>query len=213
MKSFFGIIAKPEPWLNIAYNFISFPLGIFYFVFLLTGILLGLGLIIIWIGILILLLMMAVWWYLAAFERELAIIFCRVKIAPMKRETDEAKSLWGKFVSHLKQPVTWKGLLFLFLKFPIGIMQFVVTVTLIAIVCGLISTPITYPYVDFDMGLFYVNNIWVAMACSLLGLILIFPALHLFYFLSIILGQFAAILLGSGQLQAENKEEIIVINK
>jgi hypothetical protein len=40
MKNFLGIIAKPEPWLNIFYNLISFPLGIFYFVFLFTGIIL-----------------------------------------------------------------------------------------------------------------------------------------------------------------------------
>ncbi len=205
MKNFFGIIAKPEPWLNIVYNFISFPLGIFYFVFLLTGILLGLGLIILWIGIIILFLMMAAWWFLSAFERELAIVFCRVKIAPMKRETGEGKSLWGKFVLHLKQPVTWKGLLFLFLKFPIGIMQFVVTVTLIAIVGGLISAPFTYPFVDIDMGFFYVSNIWMALACCLIGLILIFPALHLFNFLSMILGQFAALLLGDGPLQSEKE--------
>ena len=206
MKNFFGIIAKPEPWLNILYNLISFPLGIFYFVFLLTGIVLGLSLLIIWIGILFLLLMMLVWWYLSVFERELAIVFCRVKIAPMKREEDIGKSLWGKFVLHLKQPVTWKGLLFLFLKFPIGIMQFVLTITLIALVGGLVSAPFTYSYTDLNFGLFYINSLPLALCCCVLGLLLVFPALHLFNFLSIILGQFAAVLLGyeSKQIETEN---------
>ncbi len=208
MKDFFGIIVKPAPWLNIVYNLISFPLGIFYFVLLLTGIVLGLSLIIIWIGILILLLMMAAWWYLSVFERELAILFCRVNIPPMKRTEGEEKSLWGKFVMHLKQPVTWKGLLFLFLKFPIGIMQFVITVTLIAIVGGLISMPFTFPYANIDMGLFYVTNIWVALACSILGIILIFPALHLFNFLSLILGQFAKLMLGHESAQSQSELEV-----
>ena len=196
MRSFFGIIAKPEPWLNILYNLISFPLGIFYFVFLLTGIVLGLSLLIIWIGIIILLAMMLVWWYLSMFERELAILFCRVKIAPMKREEDEGKSLWDKFVLQLKQPVTWKGLIFLFLKFPIGILQFVVTVTLISVVGGLISAPFTYSYIDINIGFFYIDSLPIAVFCCLLGIMLVFPVLHLFNFLGKILGQFASVLLG-----------------
>ena len=203
MRNFFSIITKPEPWLNILYNLISFPLGIFYFVFLLTGIVLGLSLLIIWIGIFILLTMMLIWWYLSVFERELAILFCRVKIAPMKRENGEAKSLWGKFVLHLKQPVTWKGLIFLFLKFPIGIMQFVVTVTLISVIGGLISVPITYSYTDIDFGFLYINTLPLAIYCCVLGIILVFPALHLFNFLSIILGQLAKVLLGYESQQPE----------
>ena len=205
MKDFFGIIAKPEPWLNILYNLISFPLGIFYFVFLLTGIVLGLSLLIIWIGIFILFAMMLIWWYLSMFERELAILFCRVKIAPMKREEDEGKSLWSKFVLHLKQPVTWKGLLFLFMKFPIGILQFVITVTLISVVGGLISAPFTYSYIDIDTGLFYINSLPIAIYCCLFGIILVFPVLHLFNFLGKILGQFASVLLGYEPQQAEVK--------
>jgi len=203
MKNFFGIIAKPEPWLNILYNLISFPLGIFYFVFLLTGIVLGLSLLIIWVGIIILLAMILIWWYLSVFERELAILFCRVKIAPMKREEDEGKSLWGKFVLHLKQPVTWKGLLFLFMKFPIGILQFVVTVTIISVVGGLISAPFTYSYIDMNIGSFYITSLSMAIYCCLLGIMLIFPVLHLFNFLSIILGQFASVLLGYKSQQSE----------
>ncbi|MCD6597210.1 MAG: sensor domain-containing protein [Bacteroidales bacterium] len=196
MRNFFGIIAKPEPWLNILYNLISFPLGIFYFVFLLTGIVLGLSLLIIWIGIVILLFMMLIWWYLSVFERELAILFCRVKIAAMKREEDEGKSIWSKFVLHLKQPVTWKGLLFLFMKFPIGILQFVITVTLISVIGGLISAPFTYSYTDIDFGFFYISTLPLAICCCVLGIILIFPVLHLFNFISIILGQLASVLLG-----------------
>ncbi len=208
MRDFLGIIAKPEPWLNILYNLISFPLGIFYFVFLLTGIVLGFSLLILWIGIFILLFVMLAWWYLSVFERELAILFCRIKIPPMKRENSNGKSILDRFVLHLKQPVTWKGLLFLFLKFPIGIIQFVVTVSLISVIGALISAPFTYSYVDINFGLFYINSLPVAIFFCVLGFILVFPVLHIFNLFSKVLGQLALVLLGCEPQPSEAERNI-----
>ena len=46
---FFGVIAEPQSYINILYLLLAFPLGIAYFVFLVTGISVGAGLIIIWV--------------------------------------------------------------------------------------------------------------------------------------------------------------------
>ena len=35
---FFGVIAEPQSYINILYLLLAFPLGIAYFVFLVTGI-------------------------------------------------------------------------------------------------------------------------------------------------------------------------------
>ena len=40
---FVGVIANPQSYLNIVYLLLAFPLGTFYFVFLVTGLSLGLG--------------------------------------------------------------------------------------------------------------------------------------------------------------------------
>ena len=38
---FFDVIVKPHTWRNVGYLLLAFPLGIFYFVFLVTGLSLG----------------------------------------------------------------------------------------------------------------------------------------------------------------------------
>ncbi len=50
-STFFGVIARPQSYINIFYLLLAFPLGIAYFVFLVTGISVGASLIIIWVGI------------------------------------------------------------------------------------------------------------------------------------------------------------------
>lgn len=50
-RGFFGVVAEPRSYLNIVYLLLAFPLGTFYFVFLVTGLSLGFGLIITLVGI------------------------------------------------------------------------------------------------------------------------------------------------------------------
>jgi hypothetical protein len=55
---FFGVFANKQSYLNIAYLLLSFPFGIFYFIFLMVGFSLGIGLSILGIGLVILLAML-----------------------------------------------------------------------------------------------------------------------------------------------------------
>ena len=72
-RGFFGVVAEPRSYLNIVYLLLAFPLGTFYFVFLVTGLSLGFGLIITLVGIPILLLVLSGSWVLCRFERQVAI--------------------------------------------------------------------------------------------------------------------------------------------
>ena len=72
---FFGVVVRPQSWLNLLYLALSFPLGLFYFVFLTVCLSVGISLVIIWVGIFILGLTAACWWAFAAFERSLADAF------------------------------------------------------------------------------------------------------------------------------------------
>jgi len=51
VKQFFGVVAREGTYLNIIYLLLAFPLGTAYFVFLVTGLSLGLGLSITLLGI------------------------------------------------------------------------------------------------------------------------------------------------------------------
>ena len=58
-EGFFSVVADSQSYWRVLYLLLSYPLGLFYFVFLLTGIALGAGLVIIGIGIVILALTLA----------------------------------------------------------------------------------------------------------------------------------------------------------
>jgi len=112
---FFRVIGSRQAYINLLYLLATFPLGIFYFVFLVFGISLGVSLSIIWVGIPILVLVGAGWWMLAHFERYLAIHLLKEKVPEMTQPSNQSPDIWVRFKEYFTNPVTWKSLLYLFL--------------------------------------------------------------------------------------------------
>jgi hypothetical protein len=62
ITKFFGVAIWGQTYLNLLYLLLAFPLGLFYFVLLVTGFSLGFGLLILWVGVIILVGMLVAWW-------------------------------------------------------------------------------------------------------------------------------------------------------
>ena len=101
-----------------------FPLGLFYFVFLVTGLSVGLGLVVIWVGIPILLVVAGAWWLFGAFERVQAKYLLGADVRPAPRAWETVNGVWGKIKAHFGSGATWKDLLYLLAKLPFGIVSF-----------------------------------------------------------------------------------------
>ncbi len=71
LESKFRVLWEKQTYVNLLYLLVSFPLGIFYVVFLLLGLTSILSTTFI-LGAPILLLVIFIWWRLAGFERNLA---------------------------------------------------------------------------------------------------------------------------------------------
>ena len=208
-----GVAVDPRSYVNIFYLLLSFPLGVFYFVFLVTGVSLGLGLAIIWVGIPILLLVLGGSWLLCKFERALAIFLLKESIPPVARErrieTDDdipqqlsaVERLfivgWRRFKAHLSDRLTWTGILYLLLKFPMGIASFVVAVTLVSLTAGLLGAPFYY-WVDdgIELGVWHIDELWEALILTLVGIPAVFISLHLMNAAAFLSGWVARIMLG-----------------
>lgn len=133
-----GLMVMNKQWyINILYLLLSFVLGLSYFVILVNGIFLGISTLIIWIGVPILFAIVLLWWQLAAMERALAMKMLRVKIAPMSAGSPRSAGLWQGFQERLGNPMTWKLLLYLLLKFPVGTFCFVFAVALPCLIFSL----------------------------------------------------------------------------
>lgn len=209
-STFFGVIARPQSYINIFYLLLAFPLGIAYFVFLVTGISVGASLIIIWVGIPILALVFAGSWAMREFERILAVSLLKEDIphtiqGPSTGIVDQNLSsvesifigTWRRFKLHLTNRLTWTGMLYLFLKFPLGIGSFVMVVVLVSVTGALVGAPFYY-WVDdgIDLGNWQVDVVWEALILMLAGIPLAFISLHLMNGAAFLQGRLARVMLG-----------------
>lgn len=206
-KRFFGVIIQGQTYLNLLHVLLAFPLGLFYFIFLITGLSVGVGTVIIWIGLVILALMMAAWWLFILFERQLATGLLRVELNPVETpNTRAAATTWKKLGAYLSNPVTWKGLLYLFLKFPLGLAIFILLTVASALSAYFITAPLTYQFLRPEVWL-TVNTVWHidtlsdAMIAFVIGIPLVFGTLHLVNGLAWVSGWLAKVLLGNPQRQ------------
>ena len=198
VKQFFGVVTRGETYLNIIYLLLAFPLGTAYFVFLVSGLSLGLSLLIIWWGIPILLLMLAAWWGLVVFERQLAIWLLHVDIPPISREIVSGQSAWMRLKAHLSNPLTWKGLVYLFARFPLGILSLVVAIPLIILTGALVFAPFTYTDPECQIYIFswHIDTLNEAVICSIVGFGVGLISMHVMNGLAFVSGRFAILMMG-----------------
>jgi two-component system phosphate regulon sensor histidine kinase PhoR len=149
----FHLARQKQSYLNILYLLASFPLGLLYFILLIVGISVGIGTLIIWVGIPILLLMLGTWWSIATFERLHTMRLLGIEIAPMGLLTTSHLSNWQRINAYITNPVTWKSLAYLVLKFLFGLLALIVlvstlplmlTFSLLSLALGLTLVPLLY---------------------------------------------------------------------
>jgi hypothetical protein len=197
VRGIFGILVWPRTYLNIAYLMIGFPIGLAYFVFYVTGGALGAGLSVLGIGLVILFLLVLAAWGLAHFERGLANTLLGANVPPPPPTAIEEGG-WPWVKSVFANPVTWKGLAFQLLKFPLGLASWIVTVVVISLVVGFVVAPIVVAV----GGVIRIDPWWVAdtageaWIATLIGLVAVIPALHLLNGVAYLWAMLARFMLG-----------------
>jgi len=207
LVGFFGAPLRGQTYLNLLYLLLAFPLGMFYFIFLITGLSLGVALTILWVGLLILLGVFAAWYGLVAFERAMAIGLLHEQIPPMAPRGNAEAGIWQRFTAALRNPVTWKGLVYLVAKFPLGIISFVLLVTFLSTGFALLLAPAYYTYlpptIDLTINGWSGNPMWVldtlqeAVIASVGGIFVLLVGLQAFNGLAWVSGKFAWVMLGN----------------
>jgi signal transduction histidine kinase len=208
------VFARRQTYFNLAYLLAAFPLGLFYFVLLVTCLSVGVGTAILGVGFVLLIATLLAAWGFATFERELVMWWLNVRIAPMSAPAPPDTSLWHRFVRMLRNPVTWKGLAYLLVEFPFGVFSFSCVIALLSAAVSLLLSPVMYLITlalnhglsdQFQLRLGFgivisglnVPLFMVAtLALSVLGFILLIGALYAFNGLAYLWGQFARLMLG-----------------
>jgi hypothetical protein len=159
----------------LTHHLLGLPLGTVYFTWLVTGLALGLGLAVTLIGIPILTLVLASVRPLLAGERALAnsLLDADVPAAPLAPGGD---GLWGRFKAYWTDSASWRGMAYLFARFPIGIATFTVAVTAYAVALGLIAAPLLAPLGGLDLGFWDPSTVAEGLALMPLGLLALLVA-------------------------------------
>lgn len=195
LSKYFTILANPKFYSTLLYLALAFPLGLVYFIFLVVGFSVGVSLIIIWVGLIILALIFPLIWLIIKFERAQAIKLLNVNLPFHEPPMLESQSILSKIKGFITDPATWRGLLFIVLKFPIGLSSFVALVTGFSIIAVFIFAPVAIQFISIDLGFWHVDTISEAIGLSMIGIMLLPGLCHLFYLLGKVIGTLSAYLL------------------
>lgn len=206
----FGVAVDAQSYKNLAYLLLAFPLGLFYFVFLSVGLSLGIGLSVLFVGLFILFATVSGLRVVAAFERTLANALLDVDIASPDdvRPRDDSLVETGK--AYLRAPSTWRGLGFVFLKFWVGILSFVLLVSSLGIAVELILAPVSDVALEVQIGDWQpassIETPVEQAAGVLAGAALALVSLHILNAFARVNAQIAAALLGADSADGRGEQ-------
>ncbi|NJK43587.1 MAG: hypothetical protein HC933_04340 [Pleurocapsa sp. SU_196_0] len=134
-----GFIA-PGTFTGLLYHALSFPLGLLYFLVLVLGSALGVGLSVLGVGLLILLATLAFASYAANLERWLNDALLGVPIVYTPRAG--RGSVFARLASSLRDLMTWRVVVYLLLKMPFALLSGALLLVMSVLSVGLMSAPV-----------------------------------------------------------------------
>jgi len=140
---------RPDPPLlgALAYLVMNLPIGIASFVFVVTTLSVGVSTVIIWVGVAVLAVSILVWRGFAQVERARVHSMLGTYIASPYRPLPERG---GRWVTRIKDPATWKDMVYLLLMLPVGIAEFTIMVSFWASGLWLVALPLTFTWLPAD---------------------------------------------------------------
>ncbi len=180
-QGFFTSLFDPQTYRNIIYLALSFPAGLIYFILLTVGLSLGFGLSFILIGIPIVLAVMLATQWAADVERSLSNSLLQTEIPLASNSTLREMNGLGGMVRAALRGSSWKALIYIALKFPLGLMTFVTLTVVGGIVGGLLSAPyaVATGSQEYAFGDWIINTPLEGFIVMAFGLILLPFALRL----------------------------------
>jgi signal transduction histidine kinase len=200
---FAGVALRAQTWLNVSYLLIAFPTGLAYFIVLAIGSSVGAGLAVLVVGLGILLATLAASRGMAAIERALARGLLGVTIArPADRR---GLPPLERVMRWLRDPVTWKSLVFVTLKFPLGVASFAIVVCLGFFSLVLLLSPLIVLVTPVTVFGWIVESSLQALPLTVAGALACLLVLHLCNGLSWLWALFARVMLGPSTAQLHER--------
>jgi len=205
-RRFFSAPFKPQTYRNLLFLLLAFPLGIVSFTGVITGVSLGLGLLVTVVGVPILLGTLLGARSYAALEGRLIASLIGVDVsAPLSlgdiKTGNQSLHTWRGFSDTVKQllltPVTWASVAFVLIKFVFGIISFCAVVIAGSVSATLLAAPFVYDdklatvgqfsgqsFGQYRIGQLVVDTLPEAILVAVVGLLFLLLSLNLLNALS-----------------------------
>jgi signal transduction histidine kinase len=203
-RRFFGVVTRPQTWKNLVYLALAFPLGVAYVVVLAVGLSTGAGLAIVFVGLGILFATLMAWRGMAALERGLARSLLGVRI-PLPPAREEGLPAWVRVKQWLRDPVTWKSLVFVIAKLPLGIVALAALAGPGFVAVVLLLSPLITAFVPIVFFGWEIADPLEALPLAPVGALACVAALHLFNGLSWLYGLTARVMLGPSTVELRER--------
>ncbi len=198
---FFGVVTQAQSYRSMLYLLFGLPLGTVYFTVLVTGLSLGVSLLLLaLLGIPILIGLWHVVHGFAKFERALTMGLLEVEVAPISPLPERSAGLWDHLKNLVGHQPTRRAIYYLLLRFPAGIATFVLAVTAIAVSLGMALAP-AYMWTsdELNWGSRTFDPFPWSFALVPLGVVFVFLALHLMNAVAATCGEWTRHSLGTEQ--------------
>src|SRR5215208_1207740 len=206
LRRFASVAWNPQSYRNLLYLALALPLGVGYVAVLAAGLSSGAGLAVILVGLLILLATLFALRAMAAVERMLARRLLRIAIhPPIEGGIDvgwrQRVQLW------LRDPVTWKSLVFLLGKLPMGVVAYAAISLLGFTSLVLAFAPVLVAITPVIFFGWEIDNPVATIAVVPAGVLLFLCCLHLFNGLAWLYGVCARVMLGPSSVELRERVE------
>ena len=133
LRRFFGVVVDPQSYRSIGYLLLGLLLGTVWFAVLVSGLAVGLSLLVVaLLGIPILLGLWYVTRLFANVERSTANVLLAQHLAHQPVAAADRGNLWVRLRAMTRDPARWRELAYLMVRFPVGIATFTIAVTALA---------------------------------------------------------------------------------
>jgi hypothetical protein len=198
-RAVFGPVFWWRSYTRLLYLLLALPVGVLYFTVYVTGLSLGIGLLIMTIGAVILVALMLASRPIAHFERMLAVSLVGEPIPPIPAPRTAGPGFWKWLAGTAGDSVTWKTLAFALLRFPLGLVSWVLVVVLVSLALALIAAPVVEPLGgDVDFGVWSPTTAAELGVVSLIGLATFVIVIHIVNGLAVAWGKLARLAVTRG---------------
>jgi hypothetical protein len=183
LARFFGVALEARTYGALFYMLLSLATGTFFFTWVVTGLSLSLGLMVLIIGIPIAVLFFGSVRGLSLLEGRLVEALLGERMPRRPTYSDRSRSWLQRIGDMFTDGRTWLTLLYFMLMLPLGIVYFTLATTLLSVSLGFIWAPvaalISPDYVGIHIDGSQMLPLWVTPLLAVVGVLLLFATLHL----------------------------------